>query len=324
MAIRKGHTIEFETISTDNNNYQTLNINETQKEKEQREKVTNLQKRKDIKNKKLEQLKELSPTDLKYLEITKEDIIYGKIEEAKDICENEYFNLTDKQQQNKLTQEEKFQMSKYHLKKKLGFDNIKLEQIKIFYNKSYLINNFKGLIDEKNIDDDRENKLQQINIVKSILNDLTFANMFDDKVIDHATFNKLLLKFQKENIIYTDFNNVKSYFHMAKEPKQNKMNNNITVMDYINSILKNFNIKISGNIKPGKKNEAKNMIYSIEILNNIQEIIEYLMLKGYKIEDREKIFKPLSDDKKIYKDLVHFEKGKTVDMFNDDDIFNDK
>jgi hypothetical protein len=231
-----------------------------------------------------------------------------------------------KSKKNKSTEQEKYQMAKFELKKRLGFDKIEAEQIETFYNKTHLIYNFMGLIDINNINEDKENNVARVKIANNILHDLGFKNVFDEKIIDYETFNKALLNLQTNNIIYKDFKHVKSYFNMAKEPKENRTKPNRAIIDYINILLKNFSIKITGKIKPGKKNETKNMVYYIDILNNVQEIVEYLKLKGVEVEDKQQIFKPLEDNKKIYKHLIIIDDKPEEDIYKnmkDNDVNND-
>jgi hypothetical protein len=293
MALNKGHTILFEEEQTP----------------EQKTK---------------KQIKEANEND-KYLDISKMDTVIKYINDANDVSLNQYFNLIDKSKKNKSTEEEKYQMAKFELKTRLGFDKIEAEQIETFYNKTHFIYNFIGLIDINNINEDKENNVARVKIANNILYDLGFKNVFDEKKIDFETFNKALLNLQTNNIIYKDFKHVKSYFNMAKEPKENRTKTNRAIIDYINILLKNFSIKITGKIKPGKKNETKNMVYYIDILNNVQEIVEYLKLKGVEVEDKQQIFKPLEDNKKIYKHLIIIDDKPEEDIYKnmkDNDINN--
>jgi hypothetical protein len=245
---------------------------------------------------------ELKPEDEKYYNLNKDEFINDKIINSKTLNEHEIRMIYQKHGTSKQTKEEKLQILKYKLIHKLGLDDLNIEALKMYKDKEYLIHNFLGLIDDNNIinkpnDENEEeestrNKLKEENtiekhyIVKNLIDDLGYKNIFDDKGINYDDFNKNLLKVQTSNLIFTEFENTRIKFNLSKEPKQNKTENNRSKILYINSLLNRYSLKISTEYLSGKSKINKNQVYKLHIINNIQEIIEYRQLKKKTFEDR--------------------------------------
>ena len=266
----------------------------------------------------------LKPENDKYLDINKTDLLINKINDSED--KDDIKNIIKKVKNKTATEQEKLQIEKYYFKQDFGFDIVNIEVLKKYYKKGYLVSNFKGLLSLENIYniDEKDKKLAQIKIVESIFNDFTFDNIFDDKKLNAETFNNIKNYMIDNNIIFKDFNMVKSVFNMAKEPPGNRTKDNRAFLNYLNLLLKNYSVRISAKLQPGKRNEAKNMLYSIEILNDMTEIIQNLKEKGHDIKDTKNIFKPLKDDDKIYKHLyIKNEVGQKTEI-NRDYEYNDE
>jgi len=321
MEIRKGHNVNFENLAQGQKGEQ-----KTKKEmKEEKQKI------------KEEQLMELKPEDEKYYNLNKDEFINDKIINSKTLNEHEIRMIYQKHGTSKQTKEEKLQILKYKLIHKLGLDDLNIEALKMYKDKEYLIYNFLGLIDDNNIinkpnDENEEeestrNKLKEENtiekhyIIKNLIDDLGYKNIFDNTGINYDDFNKNLLKVQTSNLIFTEFENTRIKFNLSKEPKQNKTENNRSKILYINSLLNRYSLKISTEYLSGKSKINKNQVYKLHIINNIQEIIEYRQLKKKTFEDRYNIFKPLEDDKKIFSNLFIVPEIKSE---NNNDMFNDE
>ena len=288
MAIKKGHTVEFE--KNDDSKFKEI----------------------------------LSPENDKYLDITEKEIAYNDVVTAIDITDINVF--LKKQKKGTLTKDEKIQMGKYYFKLNFGFDIIDIEILEKYYKKDYIIKNTLALLSLDNIYniEEKDIKKQQTKIVDDLIKDTGFDNAFDDKIISAETFFKNAEYTKNNNVIFTESNKSRSFFNMAKKPKEFKTENNRTFIEYVNSYLRPFNIKISGNYKEGRKREAKNMEYKLVILNNVQEIIEIKKEKGHIIYDSKNIFKPIKNEEKIFKHLIiktelikEMKSDKNNDMFND-------
>ena len=94
----------------------------------------------------------------------------------------------------------------------LGVDRLDLESLKPFYNRTHLINNFLSLMDKQNfkLQDDEERKIECIDIIKNLINDLGFDHAFDTKTNKNEQFEEALEDLVDNNIVFTDFKNIRA------------------------------------------------------------------------------------------------------------------
>ena len=253
---------------------------------------------------------------------TKENKHLLSILESKDIDYNEFQMLLKLQERNKSKREDKLQIAKFKHAYALGVDRLDIETLKPFYNRTHLINNFLSLMDIQNFktQDDEERKIECIHIMKKLVNDLGFDNIFDKKTIKNEQFEEALEDIVDNNIIFTDFKSIKALFHLSKEPKINRTKDNKSTLGYINSLLHNFCLKISKSYNGMRI--PKNQLYSLTITHNVQEIVENLRNKNRKIFDSENIFQPLAENQKVFQHLIT-EKFEIVQKQSKEDMFND-
>lgn len=233
---------------------------------------------------------------------------YNKKEEiisVDDIDKNEYEEILKKQNKDKASQEEKFKVEKYIYKKTLGVDILDKKLLDKFNLNS--IKNFISLIDVENIKNNQDNQTLEIkdkakSIIK-VINDLGFNNIFDTKEILKPEFEKKMNEVLKSNTIYTNISNTQVRFNLNKRKVVYSIKG---FLGFTNSILEQYSVKISYDRKRVKGEKEKVPYYHLEILDDINELLEYRIRRGFKLID-EKNIRPKSTTES-YKHLVDFEK----------------
>jgi hypothetical protein len=121
-----------------------------------------------------------------------------------------------------------------------------------------------------------------------LLKELGFKNIFDSKL------------FIKSDALISKFKNIYNTHNIYKNKKEFKINFNVPfikldektttkqILGHLNSILSNYSIKIKC-IQKTINNEKVNS-YGIEILNAVDELLHFKILKKYKLIDNKKIF----------------------------------
>ena len=150
--------------------------------------------------------------------------------------------------------------------------------------KESTINNFLYLVDINNFKpiDTTEctQKLQQLHKVKELINDLGFKNIYDDNTIIFNDFD-INLKLIASKGFYSKDNQ----FLFNQSKKAIDIESKKAVMGFINTILLNYNLKISSNFIAGKRREPTNVLYKLEQQKNITHVINNLIAKGQDIKD---------------------------------------
>lgn len=220
-----------------------------------------------------------------------------------DISNQEYQGLLLKQHQMKASEEDKLLIERHYYKKVLGVDKLNETILKNFYHNESTIKNFIYLLDDyilnSNADAKAENRKACINIVNELIETLGFT-IYNSKSYSQSEFIKKIDLAFKNSLLFTDSKTSKILFNQAKTKIE--QTNIKQVMGYINSILKNYNLKISSVYAKGKKKIGENLEYTLNQLNGINEIIHYLKSNGQIINDPKKqIIEPTEF---IYGDLV--------------------
>ena len=74
------------------------------------------------------------------------------------------------------------------------------------------------------------------------------------------------------------------------------------LLGYINSFFSQYGIKVAQKRKSEKRNENMVCYYRIEIINNVDELLEYKIKKGFQLNDDDDLFvKPSTIEGYIYK-----------------------
>lgn len=230
--------------------------------------------------------------------------------------DEEFILLMKKQEREEALEEDKLKIKKHILKYKLGVDILTGGLLEDYNEDS--IDNFIGLIDINNIkkgDDIELQTTEKINkslSIKKLISDLSFKNIFDNKNINSNDFEDIKNKILIENELFSSeetLKNTRIRFNIEKKININdkKTDNKLLsikgFLGLINSLLKEYSINIKYDRKSIKgKKEA---IYKID-LGNINELLEYRILKGLKLKDEENI--RIKNDKEDFKKLVDFKK----------------
>ena len=62
------------------------------------------------------------------------------------------------------------------------------------------------------------------------------------------------------------------------------------LLGYINSFFSQYGIKVAQKRKSEKRNENMVCYYRIEIINNVDELLEYKINKGFQLNDDDDLF----------------------------------
>ncbi len=214
-----------------------------------------------------------------------------EILEAPDISKEDFGILLNKQMNNRATRSEKVQIEKYMYKHNFGIDKIDFHFLDCFYQKTDVLFNLLGLIDDKNlegsdkigtkIDYDIQKKKEKNRIVREIINMLGFDNISDSKRIARKQFQSNIEVVKKLSYLFTNPKFCLSLFGLNKR-------NIISVKSFLgffNSLLSDYGIQIKSIIKSkwsdGKK--INEISYKINFINNIHEFIDFLIKKGRSI-----------------------------------------
>lgn len=226
----------------------------------------------------------------------------------KDICDNEFEYLMSKQRQSIATTKDKLKIKKHFLKKSFGVDILD-ESILEVYHTPTVITNFENLIDIKNIKSSDSNKYKEdilkTNIINDVIDKLGFK-IFDDETtcykdefevkIKNLIDDNELFKNTKLRTLFTTLN-------------YKTIKNNRDFMKFVNEVLSNYGLIIKTDRRRTKKCEGKlnaiEQVYKLSFADgyeSINEIIQYKINKGYKLNDTNNIRPDVKTS--IYKHLI--------------------
>ncbi len=228
---------------------------------------------------------------------------------TEDIKQTEYEELLQKQQKDNATQEEKERISRFFYKKQLGIDILENNEDSKKFCQNFnvnSINNFISLINADNIKESEDNQTKEFKNKAELLNklivDMGFENIFDNKQILKDDFVPKMENILKNNALFTNQLNTQIRFNLNKT---NKIESVKGFLGFVNSLLDSYNIKLSYDRKRVKGEKEKKACYNLEILNDINELLEYKIRKGFKLHD-DKNIRPKSTTE-TYKKYIDFE-----------------
>jgi hypothetical protein len=221
-----------------------------------------------------------------------------------DITMEHYRTYLQYQREGKATEEQKMAVERKTITLEYGVDTLDETIMDNFYRNEGSVRNLTYLIDEDNLIKRQENKMvmnniskedfafeeriEQVKIMKQLLLDLGFTNIFEDKYLTRA---ELLQKFDylvKNNRIYTDTKRVNQIFGLKKFASETTSCK--AILGYLNSSFFNRYGLALKNFSLTKSKKSEDAIYKIIQLNNIAELIGYKMDRGLALYDRNKIF----------------------------------
>ena len=255
---------------------------------------------------------------------SKNDFIF----ETKDINEDEFRVLCGKKQRSEATEEEKRKVDKHYLKRNYGVDILDENIIKI---KVSSIKDFLSLLDIENLkrhderakeDNQTKEKILKLKLINSFIKDIGFDHIYDTKEIKQQDLQDRIENIVKTNEIFTKSKKTKILFKLRKNTST--IENTKQLIGIFNSILIDYNVKLSSKRKGVIKGTSiKQIYYYIERINNIDEILNYRIRKGYNLKDNNNIrkdFKVTED----FKHLVDWNKANVTDSVEFDmDEFED-
>jgi len=219
--------------------------------------------------------------------------IINTLLQTDNISEKEYNFIIDLEKKNIATKEDKIKAEKYYYQELLGTKELTYDLLNAFYYHPYLIQNILYIIDTRNMNkltgNDYDNELNKINVVKELIKGLGFSNIFDSKNIPYEIFSKNIKNVIENNYIFTDFTSSRILFNLDKKEKFNFKDTGHSIQ-YINSILRQYNIEISRNLLKGK-NINKNYVYTLNFTNEIQIVLYNYITINKKIYDKNGILK---------------------------------
>lgn len=232
-------------------------------------------------------------------QITTVDMILS----APDINDLEYQELLEKQKKDEATEEDKISVDKHVWKKSLGVDKLCEGLLMTFTKES--IKNFVSLIDEKNIKDFNDNQTRELKdktkIIKSVIQQLGFNNIFDKNAVLEEQFIKNIQQLKQTNTIFTNPLNTKIRFGFDKEYNYSTMETMKEFLSFINTkIFNDYHIKVS--YTRIQKDNVRYNAYKIETINGINELVEYRMMRGLNLFDTDNIRIIPNEKKYQYKD----------------------
>ena len=238
-----------------------------------------------------------------------------------DITEDKFKYLLEKQKQSNADKIDKLQIKKYLIKSSLGVDKLD-ENILEYYDSPFIIKKIEHLIDKTNIknynDNQTKENIKKVDIINDLINKLGFK-LFDNKTISRDDFEKNIDEIIKTNELFINPKLANILFNSSKvNIKTNKQ-----FLGFVNTVLENYKLKIQSKEIRVKKEDiekigkTKDTAYSLEWLkgyDTINELIQYKIDKGYKLNDTNKLRpKPTTEQ---YKYLVLTEEEKN--KYNDD------
>ena len=239
--------------------------------------------------------------------------------EAEDIDAFKFQELLKKQMKNTATEKDKLCIEKQMYKLRLGVDMIDQDILKMYYRKTHTIKNYIHLLDDDSFFEGNTHKTEEQNgrliIIRKLIKLLGWEHINDTKTIKKEEFDENCINALSKSEAFTD-SKTKILFNMSK--KRIDLKGQFNAMRYINELLKNFGVKID--IEYNGKRVKENAVYKLVELNNISEIVFYLMqrgkvllgLKNHYQEPKQKIFK------KLYKGDEEKEKYIVPDMWEDE------
>jgi len=245
---------------------------------------------------------------------------------TKDIDDLTYTILLKKQQRSEATKDDKKQILKHSYKKAFGVDRLNEDILKNFDKSN--VESFTHLIDDLNIKKSTDlhtvEKLNRVSFVRKLINDLGFNNMFDNTTY----INKETLELKMTAILSgMNIKNTNILFDLSDKNKT--IENTKQFLGYINTILNKYYLHLKNSQKGIKGTRNLESIYKLIIINEVNELIEYKIQKGFILYDTNNLRKPntfstyisLIDTNNIIKNQTNYDDNN---FEQDDDLFIDE
>ena len=239
------------------------------------------------------------------------------IAEIEDITDEKCEELISEQKKDNATQQDKLKVEKHILKRSLGLDTVTEDLVKVFNKNS--IKKFVSLIDIDNIRERTDNQTaeEKDRVIKlvSLINELGWSNIFDSKKINETEFKTKVDFVIKNNVLFTDMKNTNIRFGLNKKTSIfcNGKTTNKSVLGFVNSLLSSYSVKIASDRVRVKGTCDKVNVYSLIQLNDVNELLEYKIKRGFELKDRNNIRLPAKTNK--YIDFVDVKQLEAEERF---------
>ena len=169
--------------------------------------------------------------------------------------------------------------------------------LKAFVFNKHLLANFLAMIDEQNheVEDNlRSSKLlEQVQIVRLLVDGLGFSGVMDDNMVDREAF---MTNFQCnicDDALFKNKKRINELFELSKGCSISTAMSSKQVLNWSNAILKPFSLKLVAVEREG---------YRLEVQNDMLGVIRRKCKNGYKIKDQARLLQlqeeedPFMDD----------------------------
>jgi len=207
-------------------------------------------------------------------------VIKTKILDAKDVSSNEVDSLIKSKNNNTASENEKYQIEKYMMKKNWGVKKMTPEFLECFYGKEYRLNNLSALIDNTNITEKDGIKLEELKlkckIIKELLSMLQFTSVKRQQIkLTSEQLHTSIKNILKDSILFKDYDKHRMLFGLEKT-KSTKEWTSKMFLNTINALLERFGLVIKNkqNSTHIKGHAVKINIYCIEYIDNMNELLK--------------------------------------------------
>lgn len=186
----------------------------------------------------------------------KNKILKEEVFKANDIDHEEFNDLLNKQCNNQATRDDKILIERYMLKKDWKIDVLTADFVEKYYGKTHVLINLRCLLDKSSVklyvsnskgddvvDFDGTNKLEQIEMIKEVINKMGFEGVGDNKNLDKETFEVNYKKVITESQLFTNINKSQPMFGFDKV-KIGKISSIKQFMGFMNSLFSEWGIVI--------------------------------------------------------------------------------
>jgi hypothetical protein len=196
----------------------------------------------------------------------------------------------------------KLKIKKYVFMRALGVDDLNQELIKDYDFST--IKKYVGLMNVENITKSSSNhyveEVKRVEIVQKLINDLGFKNMYDRKT--ELKQNEFLSRISSLDC-FNDDKGLRILFNCRSIQKN--FDSIKSFLGCVNSMLTPYSLKIQS--KQKKEDNKATYCYTLDKIKEriyIDELLQYKINKGYKINTDIRVYTPTE----YYKDLVKVEK----------------
>jgi hypothetical protein len=226
---------------------------------------------------------------------------------ADDIDFDTFQELLKKQKSNLTTEKEKMIIEKQMYKLNLGLDEINEDVLKCYYRKTNTVKNYFYLLHDDLLHDEKtqhgEEQNSRLTIVRNLIKLLGWQHFNDKKVFTKDQFDENVINALGKSKAFTD-QKTKVIFNMSKSTIN--LSGDFNALRYINELLKGFSIKIETYYDGD--NKLKNKRYRLSEMNNVSEIVYYLINRGKLLLYDDHHF--VEPEKKRFNELFQYQKNK--------------